>query len=1157
MSDRDTTGQYLGNIRAREQPLKYKLLKQNIQLNIELNKQCIYGVTELILLPLTHKLKLINIDCHQHNIHIDHISIDHVTTTYQYSTVNPIHQQSIQCNDIKSIELKLCDSCDIHDRLGGNLQVKIPKQTRDTLKTTYIQQYQSNNSTNNHHNSHNNSSTPNNDNIDIDIINTQSSGHNINTQQLFLPSLLLKIYYTIRYPVCGIQFSPSHYSTPHTTSNHHKSSGDEITHCYTESSINGYSASCWVPCMDRLNERCNYEIEFIHDVEYTVLCTGELIHSNITQFNQHTKKSTKYIVYENLVIHSIGWSVGLYDIIDIKNYDLERLDFNIQCNIYIPIHKSNTSIRSNTTQTESYKKSLVQLYTEHIYKMIYYIQIYCSTDYTYKSIHFVYVHNMSNLNNQPYVLHTNLILYNMYDCCIPLSIDTVVQQTQQLCYNVLYAWLSSIIYIDNYIDLWYWNGITQEIAYEYCKSIYGDNTVEWMLYTIKYDLGESESPIIDIIQHNNTPLVDSDTVIDFTDHTSNTISSSTTPQNKYRRQRPIQQIRYYDITRNYLNEYDQRHIYNLGVLHRAEYNTAHLQHKYLIVVNLLHKLFKLNKTIFIQLLHEYSTINTSTPYRQSFNIHVLNQSYCKQLIHGTQISLYCNVIEQYVYCDAIPLFSCTTELSKQVNSVNTQLTLEIDQNKTNVHTAYRTYIPLRIQLYENQHSTLYSAQHDGSDLLLTYELHHKSKRGQSGSELYYILVDMNNVLLRTVEYHKLSDNELIYGLQHESTLYGQIQLYVYLLHHIQQINSSLVLVDHLVELLQSDTLYIHIQCILIDIYSKLLYFDNNGYEVWGYTLIFDRVRTMILDSNGLVRYNNFTNFKSYYILKQSLYSLLHVKRNHVTPDNIVELIITILRENNNTYNQYTDQYYLSDIFNGIQCIRTESGLYKSQLYQQCIRYITIDSIQCNTQLTCTIINTLIQLHMSQLIDMNQSYNIIQHIQQLYTYPLNIQLCWLTNLHRLCIWSPNTYFTYILDIMMKFNELPFTQQYHYLLSLNYCMRSSKSNNDTMDCYIDSLELYQQFIDLLHTISHELVLIELTRLYYNIYGTKPPIHISSAQQIVNKQIINQQLLYYQQYEQNDITTVYHRRLDSRNELYRIRDKRNLHTGKVKLGGLKVKS
>lgn len=69
----------------------------------------------------------------------------------------------------------------------------------------------------------------------------------------------------------------------------------------------------WMPCIDHINERCTWEMQYIVGMDMTVVSTGELVRSEI---NEQKKCKTFYYKADSPVTASnICFAVGSFKIV--------------------------------------------------------------------------------------------------------------------------------------------------------------------------------------------------------------------------------------------------------------------------------------------------------------------------------------------------------------------------------------------------------------------------------------------------------------------------------------------------------------------------------------------------------------------------------------------------------------------------------------------------------------------------------------------------------------------------------------------------------------------------------------------------------------------------------------------------------------------------
>jgi len=281
-----------GNIRA------YQLRHQRISLEVDFTIKSIFGYVELIVQPLVPDLTKIRLNCRQ--LTIRKVLVNKIQAQYNISdpaaNVLPVNKTVNHYNEFKQEFFNSLQEAD-----EGELVIIIP----DSIKIKKVMT--------------NKKETP------TIVITDNTTGANVNSETIKEPDkyypIIIRIEYELVDPSSGVYFNmPDPEAAPY-----------RYPHMYTYNQC-GF-ARLWLPCIDKLQERCTWEMEYIvaktvrpqmldnsfldeddeddDEAELTVVSSGELVEQII-----HPLDSSKKIFYYTLNVPSaapnIYFTVGPY-----------------------------------------------------------------------------------------------------------------------------------------------------------------------------------------------------------------------------------------------------------------------------------------------------------------------------------------------------------------------------------------------------------------------------------------------------------------------------------------------------------------------------------------------------------------------------------------------------------------------------------------------------------------------------------------------------------------------------------------------------------------------------------------------------------------------------------------------------------------------------
>ncbi|KAJ6520284.1 hypothetical protein C8R45DRAFT_55863 [Mycena sanguinolenta] len=287
----------------------FSISHQKVVLEIDFSG-CLWGYTEITIVPTSKDLKTINL--HSRQCTIQTVTVANLPAEFTHHdplanlTVGGPQNEPLDCHRHPELKRKLYSALQESDE--GELSIAIPLEV--ALK----------------HSGHSVNAIVN----DVATPEPQTPGASASQAVPEFAPISINIAYSLRNPVDGFQFVFPTDSYPF-----------RVPHAYTTPSSPD-AARCWVPCIDNLWEKCTWEFEFVvpryledisvEDDEPTdasptlVVCSGELVeqvahpyssHKTIFLFSQAVLTSVQHIAFAAGPFHM--YSIPLDHIADDGN----------------------------------------------------------------------------------------------------------------------------------------------------------------------------------------------------------------------------------------------------------------------------------------------------------------------------------------------------------------------------------------------------------------------------------------------------------------------------------------------------------------------------------------------------------------------------------------------------------------------------------------------------------------------------------------------------------------------------------------------------------------------------------------------------------------------------------------------------------------------
>ncbi|OUM63817.1 hypothetical protein PIROE2DRAFT_29498, partial [Piromyces sp. E2] len=442
------------------------------------------GYVELIIQPLVPDLSKIRLNCRQ--LTIRKILVNKIQAQYNLTdpvaSVLPTNKTVNNHNEFKQEFFNALQEAD-----EGELIINIPEEIK-------IKKVITNNK------------------------ETTENNKDENSQEKYYP-IIVRIEYELVDPTSGVYFNmPDLEAAPY-----------RYPHMYTYNQC-GFTR-LWLPCIDKLQERCTWEMEYIvaktvrpqmldnssyvdddeddDEAELTVVSSGELVEQII-----HPLDSSKKIFYYTLNVPSsapnIYFTVGPYKmrkLIGWQNNKNNNTDDNDEDEI---LSNSISGIGGGYIFYLPGRKEEAEYTTNFIQQAFSFYVQYIGTPYPYLSFKLVCLENPVN----PLILGTTISFMSTLYLVTNDIIDQTYETRKNISRSLIMQWFGSYIVQKTWADTWLIHGLSHYIAGLFLKRHFGNNEYRYRLrkdidYLVKLDVNQPPlHPIIVSSEDNQTLIPD-------------------------------------------------------------------------------------------------------------------------------------------------------------------------------------------------------------------------------------------------------------------------------------------------------------------------------------------------------------------------------------------------------------------------------------------------------------------------------------------------------------------------------------------------------------------------------------------------------------------------------------------------------------------------
>jgi transcription initiation factor TFIID subunit 2 len=265
----------------------FKLTHQKVSLRVDMQQRLLEGFTEMTLMPFHEKVDILK--CHSRQCQIEKVLINGTECTYQLQ--DPL-AEFVRGDAVPAasddVEEKYADALSAANQ--GELIIQLPDSMNLFVLSTKDDDTQSEKK----------STMEEIDRVDMneesDVEDNEHRSKKENTSKY--QTIHVRIDYKLIEPVAGVYFVlPDSHFYP-----------DRLSYMYIWSSYN--NARIWVPCFDYWQDTCNWELEFVVDKRYSVICNGELQEERMMDKEQTTQKHVIYRIDVPCSASQIAFALG-------------------------------------------------------------------------------------------------------------------------------------------------------------------------------------------------------------------------------------------------------------------------------------------------------------------------------------------------------------------------------------------------------------------------------------------------------------------------------------------------------------------------------------------------------------------------------------------------------------------------------------------------------------------------------------------------------------------------------------------------------------------------------------------------------------------------------------------------------------------------------
>ena len=666
------------------------------------------------------------------------------------------------------------------------------------------------------------------------------------------------------------------------------------------------TSSCrsWFPCVDTVTDRHTFDLQITVHSSLVAVATGDLYRQ--TQSQDKSKRTFYYNIDVPTLPSSLGLSIGPFEILDISSLLKDNTSNN------------NTSLSSSVSSVSSKwpmitgfclpnrYKDLNTTTTYAIQQALLYFEEYLGAPYPFKSLKLVFVENSYfkvNYFSTLGILSSHLL----YDDTI---INQVFKSRYYIALSIAYQWFSQFIGIRSYSDFWIVTGIAGYLADLFFKKIFGINEYRYKIWKDMEYVAKNDKDF---------PL------------------------------------------------------YHTNYIHPQE-----LQSSKLFIMKSSLVIYSIEKRIGPDALRKVlsSLLTTSPTENRDIEKNLSTKKFIKIIKKVTGHDLR-SFADRWVYGKGSPNVSCGFVFNKKKHIIE----FALKQNK-------RTSGSLIVRVNELEGDT-YDHIISFDEDIHTFEFpcysrvrKARKKKGQKGEEQASV-EDNNNSNTPDTEEAKKTETPVQWvrvDPELDSIRYVTMKQPEFMwINQLQKDNDIIAQLEAVEALRQYPHSYLAIEAL-----NKVLIDPHIYYRVRiqaahvlakatlpvGVDLLLKYFKTSFVDNEGnQIKPNDFSNLIDYYLQMglESAISTIRGNSDGKTPNETMELMMDILKNNDNSLNSYSDNYYISNLISSLPNLDTgKSQDTQSKIIKQIERYLSLEQILPSYHNTITVacLQSLAKLQLS-------------------------------------------------------------------------------------------------------------------------------------------------------------------------------------------------
>nr|XP_027199421.1 transcription initiation factor TFIID subunit 2-like [Dermatophagoides pteronyssinus] len=602
----------------------------------------------------------------------------------------------------------------------------------------------------------------------------------------------------------------------------------------------------WFPCVDSFSESCTWTILITCPEDYTAISSGELV-----EVEHNTSKKKKRFYY-HLQIPTSASNIGLV---------VGKFTPIVHPDMHEVVHFCFPTLKSLLLDTCGNTHRIFEYYEDML-----------NTRYPYSTYKQVFV---DNLDTQ-YVAFATLSIFSINLLHSKHIIEQAYATRKVLAQAIAEQYFGCFISMQSCPDSWLVRGIAGFLAHDYYKKAFGNNEY-------RYQVKEAMNKVINYEQQFRPIVLD--------------------PSHKG------------------YTEKDYFHIKNFHTWSPL-YDKMHRVKSFLIMRMLENYL---GRALLLQVFNKMLSLAQSA-ITQKYNSNTWHHLYAStgsfiwaiSTVTGKNIDTF---LKQWVFQGGHVKLTGSFVFHRRRNTVQLEIR-QVHVHKTGV---WQYLGPLMIWLQELDGTFKHNLQIEDNVSKHDIVCHSKSRRNKkkkiplcTGEEIdmdlsamdqdspvLWLRIDPEMNLLREVILEQ-PDYQWLYQLRYERDIIAQLESLAILDNY--STNSSIR--NTLSEILSNDQIFYRVRCEAAFCLRKVANKVGSPYN--GPQTMIKLFRKMFGSSScqHIVRMNNFSNFKMYFIQKSLIVAMAGLRTDHgICPHEILRFLLDLFKYNDNSKNKFSDAYF--------------------------------------------------------------------------------------------------------------------------------------------------------------------------------------------------------------------------------------------------------